>query len=337
MKKVTIVLLITLGFEFNSFSQGGLDPVFSQYYANALYLNPALAGSHICPRIKLIRRVQWPGIPISYTSNFLSFDMFHLKMNAGVGATFFYESLGDGILTDYAFTLTYSKKIPITSNWAISGGLQGGWGQNKINWNKLQFADQLDYNLGFVLPSAVRPPSSTSIQIWDINTGVNLEYRNKLYLGLAGHHLTQPNNGFLKTDNSKLERKYSIYMSYIFELTGLNVAPSPNKRPPSITPSFLYQRQGIFNNFVGGAYYDHYPIIIGLWMRHAIFNTDAVIVLLGFQQESFQIRYSFDYTISKLGYKSTIGAHEVSFTWQFDCPNWRKKRIKEIKCPNISR
>lgn len=338
MRNKVFVLFILMLTGFESFPQGGVDPVFSQFYANALYLNPALAGSHICPRIKLIRRSQWPGIPISYTSNYVSFDMFHLKMDAGFGVTFLYETLGEGMLTDYAFTLTYSKKVALNRDWSMAGGLQGGWGMNQLNWDKLQFADQLDYELGFVLPSNVTPPGSTSRQVWDVNAGITLDYKNNFYMGISGHHLTKPKNGFLPTDDSRLDRKYSIYMGYAFELKRLERSPIlPDKNFPTITPSFLYQRQGSFNNILGGVYFDHYPFAIGLWYRHAVFNSDAVIILVGFQQESFQIRYSFDYTISKLSFISSVGAHEVSFTWQFACPNWRKQRIRQVKCPSFTR
>jgi type IX secretion system PorP/SprF family membrane protein len=241
------------------------------------------------------------------------------------------------MLSSYALTAVYSKKVNLNREWAMSGGLQGGWGLNQINWDKLQFADQLDYDHGFVLPSNVQPPARTSRQVWDINAGVTFEYKNKFYLGITGHHLTKPRNGFLESDESRLERKYSVYMGYAIELKGLDVAPIQDKRPPSITPSILYQRQGIFNNIIGGLYYDHYPFLIGLWMRHAVYNTDAAIVLVGFQQEFFQIRYSFDYTISRLLFQSSVGAHEVTFTWLFSCPDWRKKRIRAIKCPSFTR
>ena len=38
------------------------DPAFSQFLVNPLYLNPAMAGSDICPRISLNHRNQWPAL-----------------------------------------------------------------------------------------------------------------------------------------------------------------------------------------------------------------------------------------------------------------------------------
>ncbi|MFM7667320.1 MAG: type IX secretion system membrane protein PorP/SprF, partial [Bacteroidota bacterium] len=50
---VSIILLVCL----NSQAQ---DPTFTQFYANPVYLNPALAGSHGCPRLASNYRNEWP-------------------------------------------------------------------------------------------------------------------------------------------------------------------------------------------------------------------------------------------------------------------------------------
>ena len=47
------------------------DVHFSQFYANPLYLNPAFAGSRICPRIITNFREQWPSV----TGDFMSYSI----------------------------------------------------------------------------------------------------------------------------------------------------------------------------------------------------------------------------------------------------------------------
>lgn len=333
-KVILFSMNMILGLE--SLAQGGIDPVFSQYYSNALYLNPALAGSHYCPRVKLIRRAQWPGVPISYTSSYLSYDQYVFRIESGVGATMSYESLGEGVLKSYSFTICYSKRVNLSRQWALTGGLQGGWGLNQLDWDKLNFADQLDFEYGFVLPTQVQKPGYTSKQIWDVNAGIILEYKNQLALGITGHHLTKPENGYIPADKSNLNRKYSAHISYEIPLKGSNLNMRDQYRP-SISPSVLYQRQGIFNNILGGFYIDWYPVVGGLWFRHVIFNSDAIILVVGFEQERYKIHYSFDYTISKLTFPSSVGAHEISFTWLFACPDYMKKRIRQVKCPSFTK
>ena len=36
------------------------DPIFTQFYSNPVYLNPAFTGSNKCPRIVSNYRNQWP-------------------------------------------------------------------------------------------------------------------------------------------------------------------------------------------------------------------------------------------------------------------------------------
>ena len=57
MKKLYIILAILV-----SFSSRAQDPEFTQFYANPIYLNPAMAGTHGCPRLNLNHRNQWPSL-----------------------------------------------------------------------------------------------------------------------------------------------------------------------------------------------------------------------------------------------------------------------------------
>jgi len=52
------------------------DPIFSQFYANPLYLNPAMAGSSVCPRLIFNYRNQWPAISGTYITYNASYDQY---------------------------------------------------------------------------------------------------------------------------------------------------------------------------------------------------------------------------------------------------------------------
>ena len=90
------------------------DPHFSQFYANPLYLNPAFAGSNVCPRLVMNYRNQWPAIPGSYVTYNASFDMHFQALNGGLGVLFSSDRAGEGVLTTQQAALIYSVRIRVT-------------------------------------------------------------------------------------------------------------------------------------------------------------------------------------------------------------------------------
>ena len=46
------------------------DAEFTQFYASPMFLNPAFAGTHMCPRLTLNHRNQWPGATTFITNAF---------------------------------------------------------------------------------------------------------------------------------------------------------------------------------------------------------------------------------------------------------------------------
>ena len=67
IKNIPSIILVVV-FAAISLNVKAQDPAFSQFYANPLYLNPAFAGSDICPRASLNFRDQWPGIGKTYVT-----------------------------------------------------------------------------------------------------------------------------------------------------------------------------------------------------------------------------------------------------------------------------
>ena len=64
MKKILFLLCVSLIIGFNNDIKAQ-DPAFSQFFANPLYLNPAMAGTNIALVLVLIIE-QWPGIGKTY-------------------------------------------------------------------------------------------------------------------------------------------------------------------------------------------------------------------------------------------------------------------------------
>ena len=76
MTKNLFLILFAAVLAVASLQANAQDPAFSQFYANPLYLNPAFAGSDICPRMSLNFRDQWPGIGKTYVTYSASYDQY---------------------------------------------------------------------------------------------------------------------------------------------------------------------------------------------------------------------------------------------------------------------
>jgi len=306
------------------------DPQFSQFYANALYLNPALAGANICPRVILNYRNQWPSLSKGYVTYNASYDQYVDKIHGGVGILINSDNAGGGILTTNSASLMYAYRLTASKKLDINFAVQASFYQRRLGWDKLQFEDQIDDQLGFVNPTSEKPPDNESVIFPDFAAGFAFSYANKFYGGFAAHHLTEPNMAFYNTGESALPMKLTAHLGYDLDLEG-----SMTEEGSDFYLSFngLYQQQGQFHQMNVGVYVTRYPLVLGTWFRHNFENPDAIIALVGLTWEGIRIGYSYDISMSELSGNSG-GAHEISFAWQFDCVEKRRK-IRAIKSPRF--
>jgi type IX secretion system PorP/SprF family membrane protein len=326
--KLSLIFLLLLA-GFSGISQ---DASFSQYYGNPLYLNPALAGSKICPRLTLNYRNQWPGIPATFVTYAASYDQFIDVVSGGVGLMVISEDMAGGAMKSTSASGMYSFRMNITKNLTLNAGFQGTYIQNKLDWDKFIFEDQLLVgDINNLPPTQESPPDRLSIGMVDFSAGMLFGYRERLYGGFAAHHLNQPDNSFYSNGDSKLPMKLTAHAGALIDMRqGLS---GGDVEDLSISPNIMYQQQGKFHQLNVGLYLNVYPFVLGGWFRHNFENPDAVIALVGFQHAKFKVGYSYDYTVSRLT-NVTGGAHEVSFAWQFDCGQKTFKH-KAIKCPRF--
>ena len=94
------------------------DPEFTQFYANPLYLNPAFAGTHICPRVSMNYRNQWPGISGAFVTYAASFDKHSNSLHGGLGLLVTNDQAANSLRSTtvsgmYAYQLKISRKFSI--------------------------------------------------------------------------------------------------------------------------------------------------------------------------------------------------------------------------------
>ncbi|RYU95601.1 PorP/SprF family type IX secretion system membrane protein [Emticicia agri] len=342
-----IVLLCTVCL--NSLAQ---DPQFSQFYAAPLYQNPAFAGGAYAPRLIANYRNQWPSIDANFVTASFSFDHYIEKLNSGIGILATNDSQGPARIKSTEFSAIYSYQVRINEENFLRLGVQGTYANKTLNYLGLTFGDQYT-NSGYTgLPTddpLIRDPRNIRpIQYIDYSAGA-LFYNSKSWLGVSTHHLTQPSftfNSALGGEQSFVPMKISVSGGLRIPLNNPYSNAANVDREFSVSPAFLYKRQGKFDQLDLGFYATYSPLTLGLWYRGIPIkkkditrtNHDALIFLVGVRQDNFSIGYSYDITVSSLGF-STGGSHEISIAYQFDPIEKKRSRSrrmkKELSCPKF--
>ncbi len=329
LRKITFLLFLT----FVAITTQAQDAHFSQFYANPLYLNPALAGSNIGARFALNYRNQWPEFPGNYVTYAASYDQYIPALSGGIGIQVMQDLAGETTFKTNSVAAMYSYNLNLNRKWSLKAGFQAAYQTKTLNWNNLVFGDQIDARLGITRATLenVPPGGETNANYFDFSTGL-VVYSEKLYFGGAVHHLTQPNESLLiPVANSELPMKFTGHVG-----SNLVIAKKTYARPETkLSPNIIYMRQREFQEINFGTYITRGPIVGGAWYRIGGTNGDALILLAGISQGMFRFGYSFDVTTSDLK-TATAGSHEISLGILLE-PKKRtiKKAPTRLDCPSF--
>lgn len=293
------------------------DPQFTQFYANPLYLNPAFAGTARCARVCMNYRNQWPNLSGTYVTYSASYDQHFDFLAGGLGVIVMSDDQARGTLRNTNASLIYSYHVPVNREFSLKFGIQATYFQKTLDKGRLNFGDMIDARRGFVWNTNEIVPSAKKSNA-DFSAGV-LGYSKNYFFGFAAHHITQPDEGLL--GQSRLPAKFTGHAGMIIPLEKGNES--------YLSPNVLFQAQQKFQQLNLGLYYVKGAFVAGLWYR----NMDAVIALVGIQNNNFKFGYSYDVTISKLS-GNTAGSHEISLQIQFECKP-KKKKYRTISCPSF--
>ena len=307
------------------------DLVFSQFYAAPLQLNPAFAGNTFSPRIAANYRNQWPGFENGlYTSYALSIDQFVSFLNSGIGITVQTDNGGDGIYKSTQITATYAYRLQISDAFFVKWGVEGSYIQDRLDWQKLSFPDQISAltglidDLGNPLPSQEPIPSSLQNGYFDVGAGM-LVFSNVFYGGVSIKHINRPDESILgiNTDLATgINMRLSIHGGAEFPLGNIRLSEA------FISPSLMYIQQGDERQVNGGSFMRIGSFYAGGYYRHTFTNADAVILAGGVKYGVFKFGYSYDFTLSRelTTGGGTGGTHEVSILVNLDESEHNKRR-----------
>jgi type IX secretion system PorP/SprF family membrane protein len=267
------------------------DPQFSHNMFNRLAVNPGVAGSGGSLCITSLGRHQWSGFSGQPNTGLLSADMPLPVIHGGVGATFYYDNLGNE--RTFAGKLAYAFRLPLgNGNLGIGADLgvmnkavQGTWkapdGTNGASDGSI--------------------PQGFSATAPDFSFGAYY-HTDKMYVGISSTHIAANQ---LKEGNVKymMARHYYVMAGYNYEINPvLVVKPSILAKTDAASTQLDLNCLLEYNNqFWGGVSYR---------------LQDAIVAMVGAKFGSFKVGYSYDITTSKIrGYSS--GSHEIMLGYCF--------------------
>lgn len=311
-------------FVFGISSVGSAQDIrFSQFYANKLYLNPALAGSSDHANVSLNYRNQWPNLDLPFVSYSVSYDNFFSSINGGLGLLIMQDDQANGAIKTTTFSGAYSFYLRVNNDLVFRPAIQAAVIQKKLDLKDLVFPDEINPIYGKtadLIHNANGDPNNRSWNRMDFTVGVMAYYKN-YYFGAVASHINQPNLSFDDFEDDQLNAKYTFHAGAQFNLSG-----SLQANGLVLAPALLFQKQGEFTQMNYGLYLSKSSLVFGFWFNQNFqLNYDAVILMAGIVTDRFKLAYSYDYTITQLVQTNT-GAHELSFSFPLVIEKRKRRR-----------
>ena len=321
------------------------DPQFSQYYANPLYLNPALTGNIASARAGVSYRRQWPAIDANFDTYTVYYDQYLPDVNSAVGLLLMHDRQGVAGLNSTSAHANYVYQMPLSNGLTVRPGISLGVFQRAVNTDNLKWGDQFDGS-GFSGITSEDLSNYDPVYQFDLSLG-GLVYTPFWWAGASWSHINEPAYTFIDqpSDLAKLPYKISVHGGYRIALPADEIRVGLDKfgRERSITPTFEFKYQNAFRQLSLGGYLTWEPLVVGLWYRGIPIGSNEVknrsesaILMIGLLRSRYSIGYSFDYTLSSLRI-ATGGAHEVTFAYQFKMGNPKKPPYnkRQVPCPDF--
>ena len=337
-----------LVFIVSGLSMTAQDIHFSQFYSSPLNLNPALTGVMNCnTRVVANFRNQWSQVLTgdAYNTYSVSYDQKIAVGRSdyfGIGGTFWGDRAGELNFgsTSGRVSFSYSKKLGGYRKSAhyLVFGADAGILQRRVDITNARWPSQHDGDGGFDpnLPGPDLQGLNTDFLRADVSAGLVwfsvLDERNSYYVGLALHHLNQPDVSFFgEAAVATLTSRFTLHAGGEF---GLN-------RKVSVVPGIVYLSQGRHKQVNFGSSFrfglgSGQSWQLGAWYRignrvDGGIHSDALILSTRFDYGNYGIGFSYDVTVSGLRQAgSANGAFEFSLNYLICGPEKRS-----VYCPRF--
>lgn len=278
------------------------DPQFTQYFDNALYVNPAYAGSKGALNITGIHREQWVGFEGRPKSTSLSIHSPLRYESVGLGLTVVNDEAGpvkqSMFYGDFSYSLRFNKK-----DRKLSFGIKGGANFINVSTSNLETTDANDTKLLQNVRNHVNP-----------NFGVGILYHSPgFFLGVSSPKIMENSyDGVSKTNIEK--RHYFGIVGAVLTLSNhWKLRPTAQIKLTQGAPaSFDMSIAGIFNErfFIGGMYRLYaaaggfIQVKVNQQFRIGIAGDYDLNILHKYNVGTIEMMASYDFSFKKGGIRS---------------------------------
>lgn len=291
MKATKIKLAITFGMALSFQLNAQQDPQFTQYFDNALFVNPAYAGSTRMLTATSIHREQWVGFEGRPSSTTISLHSPLTYESVGLGITAVRDVIGP--LSQTMFYGDFSYSLKLTDKSKLSFGLKAGLNVISSQTSMLQTTQSNDINLLTNVRSRINP-----------NFGFGVYYHNpKFFVGLSTPKIIE--QSIDGTDKNREKRHY-------FGIVGAVIPVSSNWkiRPTSQVKATIGAPVSI-DLSVAGIYQDK------VWLGSMYRLNAAFGVFAQYQiSPSFRIGLASDFSTTQIR-KYNYGTYEFLLSYDF--------------------
>ncbi len=334
--RALLLWLLSFGLGGNIISQ---DLHFSQFFSSPLSTNPANTG--FIPdadyRLGAQYRSQYNNImakPYRTYSVFGDAQVMRDKLDngwIGIGGLMMSDVAGSGVLksTKLYGSLACHQMLGNTS--LLSAGFNLGWVNKSISIADLKFPDQFNgHFFDNQLPTAVAL-ENTSVNYFDVQAGVNYAIfpNEEIYInaGYSMHHVNQAKESFFAAGvNDRIPLRHIGFVNAKLKMNDKLI----------VSPNVFYSNQQYASNLVLGSLANinlaeagERQLIVGCYYRWK----DAVIPMVGWEMNKFELIFSYDVTLSALkNYNAGKGALECSLIRKGD---FSGPAVKQTLCPSF--
>ena len=303
------------------------NPVFSQYYTTALYLNPALAGMERDVLFGINYRSQWSNVNLPFRT--FQFTYIHPilkhgvrnKQLGGVGGSFFSDEAGTNrefVTQGISLAAAYNFHLDKSGNNIIALAAQLAVYQKRVSLEALQWSSQYqggNYDQSLPgenqLSERIIYPQINTGALWNHFSGKKSGFYRGFYNGVAVTNMIRP-QGFYESQQDSPQMLYRIHGGLLTSLTGeLEFSPNylveiQNGVQLNIGASIAYDlSQGMNLKNIKGS--------LGAWYR----VQDAFILTTGLIHPSWNFGFSYDSNTSNFGRNfKGANAFEISLAYK---------------------